>query len=133
MIQDHSRAILYKEKQVLTASPLDRVILVYDAALTGCGAGNMQKALQALSLLRNSLDWEAAPQIAPGLQAIYEYCEERVREKDFETPANILRELRETWVQVRREQQTQTTNTHAGSYARPANAPVGMGALSVAG
>jgi flagellin-specific chaperone FliS len=121
------KATLYKERQIMTASPLDLVVLAYDAALMGCAAKETWRALEALSELRKGLNWEAAPEIAPRLQAIYEFCEECVRKGDFEVTTRILRELRETWVEVRRRVNVQA----ARAPARPVVA--GMSAFSLAG
>ena len=127
MVQSYSRAAAYKERQIMTASPLDLVILTYDAAQMGCAAKDTQRSLAALSQLRSALNWKAAPEIAPRLQAIYEFCEECIRKRDFEVPHRILGELRDTWVEVRRRVNAQG----ATQAVRPA--PVGVSAFSLAG
>jgi len=131
-MSDQNKASLYRERQVLTASPLERIVIVYDVALTGCAAGDNEKALRALSLLRGALDWEAAPEIAPRLQALYEFCEECIRRGDYDTPADILRELRGAWAQASR--QMAPTSTLGAKRVSANDAPVvGVGALSLAG
>jgi len=130
--RDRAKATLYKERQILTASPLERVIIVYDVALAGCAGANKERTLRALSLLRGALDWEASPDVAPRLQALYEFCEECVRAEDYETPAKILRELRDAWAQA--QQQLAAAETSRSAQALwPTPATVGMSALSVAG
>ena len=103
MTRDGASAI-YRQQQVFTASPLERVILVYDAAISACAAGNLSRALEAVSLLRRSLDLEAAPELAGRLYALYQFCEQQLREQDFATPARILRELRSAWAEAGRRQ-----------------------------
>ena len=127
MVMVKDRATEYKERQIMTASPLDLVVLAYDAALMGCSAKETWRALEALCELRKGLNWEAAPEIAPRLQAIYEYCEECVRKGDFEVTTRILRELRETWVEVRRRVNVQAARVPA----RPVVS--GMSAFCLAG
>ena len=117
----------YKQRQVETASPAELVVLVYDAALAGCVGCDVQKALQALSVLRTALDVEAAPEIGNRLFAIYQYCEECIRERDFTTPARLLRELRGAWVEVSRRA------THEDATAGSRQHAVGMSLLSIAG
>jgi flagellin-specific chaperone FliS len=130
MKQVQGRATAYKEQQIMTASPLDLVIITYDAALMGCTTADPQRSLQALSQLRSCLNWEAAPEVAPRLQALYEYCEECIRQRDYGVPERILRELRDTWVEVRRR----TVAGRVQQAARPAApARATMGAFSVAG
>lgn len=117
----------YKQKQVETASPAELVVLVYDVALFGCVRCDVQKALQALSVLRSALDLDSAPEIGNRLYAIYQYCEECIRARDFDTPAKLLRELRGAWVEVgrrtRQEEMAAINRPHA----------TGLGALSIAG
>ena len=121
----------YKTQQILTASPLDLVILTYDAAIAGCGAKDMPRVLGACSSLRSALDFKAAPELAPRLLAIYEYCEECVRGQDFESPGWILQDLRSTWVEVRRR--LARNAVAAGPVAEAWPTSRGMVALSVAG
>lgn len=116
----------------MTASPIERVIMVYDVALTACSQEDIERALRAVSVLRQALDWEAAPELAPRLQAIYEFCEECIREKDYATAASLLRELREGWAQARASLRAEDRRSVAvGTGARLM--PAGVGALNVAG
>lgn len=99
----------YKTKQILTASPVELTILAYDVALGGCAREDVQKTLQALTVLRTGLDLEAAPDLGHRLYAIYQYCERCVRSRDFETPAKLLHELREAWLEVNRRARESAT------------------------
>ena len=101
---------------------LELVILAYDAALMGCAAKEGWRALAALSELRKGLNWDAAPEIAPRLQAIYEYCEGCVRGGQFEVPTRILRDLRDTWVEVRRRTNAQAVRVPAKPVAASVSA-----------
>lgn len=115
----------------MTASPIERVIIVYDVAIAACGVPDRERALRAVSLLRQSLDWEAAPEIAPRLQALYEYCEECIRGNDYDTPLSLLRELRDAWAEARTLMAAAARQPAAAVAARPAY--VGVSALNVAG
>ncbi|MGQ9553374.1 MAG: flagellar export chaperone FliS [Anaerolineae bacterium] len=131
MMQTYGRAAAYKERQIMTASPLDLVITTYDVALMGCATEDMQRSLAALSQLRAALNWKAAPEIAPRLQAIYEFCEECIRKRDFEVPSRILRELRDTWVEVRRRVNAEKVAESTSQSAKPVI--LGASAFSLAG
>lgn len=132
MTQDLAKTAVYREQQVMTASPIERIIIVYDVALTACASQQLERALRAVSLLRSGLDWDAAPELAPRLQAIYEYCEECLRAADFATPESILRDLRDTWAQARR-QLGATSQRPSAMDGRPGTVQLGMGALNLAG
>jgi flagellin-specific chaperone FliS len=73
---------------------------MYDAALGACGRQDLARTLEAVSLLRGSLDFSKGGEIAAQLQRLYLYCEERARQRKFTECEHILRELRKTWVQV---------------------------------
>lgn len=116
----------------MMASPIERVIMVYDAALTACAQEDMERALRAVSLLRQALNWKAAPELAPRLQAIYEFCEECIRARDYATAAPLLRELREGWAQARASlgaENRRSVEVETGARLMP----VGVGALNIAG
>jgi flagellin-specific chaperone FliS len=89
----------YRELQVLTATPLQRLLMVYDVAVMGCTQRDLKRTTEALNLLRNSLDLTQG-EPAMGLFRLYQYCGELARAGDFDTAGTILRELVQAWVQV---------------------------------
>lgn len=91
----------YRLNQINSASPLDLVLMVYDAALTGCGQRDLARTTQALALLRDSLDFGYDEEIALGLFRIYQYCADLARKGEYDDAAHLLRELRDTWAQVK--------------------------------
>ncbi len=126
-----SQAGAYKTQQIMAASPLDLVILSYDAAIAGCASGDTTRVLQASTSLRTALDFEAAPELSPRLYAIYEFCEECVRKQDFDTAAGLLQELRGAWLEVRRRMAAESAPIVVSSEVR--QAPRAAAAFSVAG
>jgi flagellar secretion chaperone FliS len=89
----------YREQQVQGASPLQAILLVYDFALGACARKDLPRALEALSTLRGALDFVQGGDIACRLQSLYLYCEEQVRQRQYDACERILRELRAAWAQ----------------------------------
>ena len=65
MTDTEGKLASYREKQILTASPLELIIITYDVALRGCRQGDSARSLEALSVLRSGLSWEQSPDLAP--------------------------------------------------------------------
>lgn len=101
----------YRMNQINSASPLDLILITYDALLTSCGQRDLERTTRALSLLRNALDFSYDANIAMGLFRLYQYCAELAREGKFDEAAHIIRELRTTWAQVKSEYETQVATT----------------------
>lgn len=86
----------YRQNSVMSADPLKLILIAYDVAISGCQRQEPEKAWRAISELINALNLDAGP-IALKLLAIYEYCGELIRKKQYDEAANILRDLRDTW------------------------------------
>jgi flagellar protein FliS len=116
-----SRATAYKEQSILTATPGQLVVMLYD----GCHrflhqaayamregdvavAGNrLSRAEAIIDELLTTLDLEQGGVIASRLQGIYVFCNKQLVEaranRDpelIETVSGLLAELRESWAQV---------------------------------
>jgi flagellin-specific chaperone FliS len=89
----------YREQQIITAGPLQRLLMVYDAAIIGCSKHDLKRTTQALNLLRSTLDFEQG-EVAVGMYRLYQYCGDLAREGRFDEAQNILRELVRAWVEV---------------------------------
>ena len=89
----------YQQSNVMSADPMKRVIMLYDRAIYGCHKKNLELTWEALKQLIKSLNMEVQP-IADNLLAIYDYCNELAREKQFDIAAMILQDIRSTWVSV---------------------------------
>ena len=118
----YARPQAYREASVMTASPEQLVVMLYDGAgrflrqAEGAmnGGGTWLQASQKLSRaeaiideLLATLDMDAG-EIAERLQAIYVFCKTRLIEARIERDAvrvdqvaRLLSELREAWSQVR--------------------------------
>ena len=114
----------YRANQINGASPLDLLLMTYDAALIGCGQHDLNRTIKALNLLRDTLDYSYDHEIALGFFRLYQYCADLVRKGEFDEVATILRELRESWAQVK-EQYNPTQNLNSASpSASPQQMPI---------
>lgn len=92
----------YRYQEVMNASPIRLIIITYDVAITACQQGDLNRTTQALSVLRNSLDFKYA-EVANRLFALYLWCADLARAGKWDEAAKILTELRESWVQAERQ------------------------------
>ena len=99
MVATTQPSLKYKELQIMTASPLQRLLMVYDVAVMGCSQRDLKRTTEALNVLRNSLDLEQG-EPAVQLLSLYQYCADLARQDKFEEAGSILRELVQAWVQV---------------------------------
>lgn len=91
----------YRQAQVMSADPLQLIIMLYDVALTGCKERNLEKVTSALSELRNSLNHDDGGQVAADLLSLYLYLADEARKGKYDEVAQILQELRDTWATAR--------------------------------
>jgi len=111
----------YKMQEVMGSSPLRLVIMAYDVAISACEAKDLGRSSQAVSLLRDSLNFDY-PEASGGLFRLYQWRLDCLPQGDWDGAARVLRELREAWVTVERQL--------AHGVARPALAvPAGANSL----
>ncbi len=128
-----SRAENYRRNEIVTSNPKRLVAMCYSAAIMNFKlakakyiekeyedkANALQKALDIVSELMASLDFERGGQIAANLNALYGYVLRRAAQADTEKDLNgfdevihILEELSEAWtVSVIRGGKTADNNT----------------------
>jgi flagellar secretion chaperone FliS len=116
-----SRAIAYKEQSILTATPGQLVVMLYDGALRFLfqaayamrdgkhldADARLTRAEAIIDELLTTLDLEQGGEIASRLQGIYVFCnrhliEARVQRDPsmVEKVSELMGELRESWAQV---------------------------------
>ena len=98
----------YRTNQINGASPLDLLIMTYDAALASCGQQDLVRFTRALGVLRDALDYSYDAEVALGFFKLYQYCGDLARKGEFDEAADLIRELHDTWVQLREQYQTPT-------------------------
>ena len=118
---DSNRANMYMRNAVMTASPAELVLMLYDGAIRFCNMAimamekkdvegahnNIRKAENIITELRGSLDrkypvWE-------DFERVYEYIYRRLVEANMQKDPEIvedalkyIREMRDTWKEVMR-------------------------------
>ncbi|MBU2492290.1 MAG: flagellar protein FliS [Bacteroidetes bacterium] len=97
-----NRANAYLVKEILDADPKKLLLKIYDFAIVNSKRGDLAKTNNALSALINALnfDTEETKKISIGLMKLYQFCQEQMRQKNFNIVVNILSDLRETWLTV---------------------------------
>jgi flagellar secretion chaperone FliS len=135
---------VYKANQVLTASPVERVVLLYRGAIRFANEqasetelGNRERSHRAsmraqeiVSALRETLDLSAGP-VAGQLDGLYAFCLDRLMDGNIRRDARPVREatlvlqgLLEAW------QQIASSRIAAADAPGPGTLPVGQAARS---
>ncbi len=99
MIQKMYRAQEYRQQEVMGASPIRLVVMAYDLAILSCEKQDFIRATKAVSLLRDSLNFDY-PDASVGLFKLYQWVLECIRHEDYSSALQTLRELREAWETV---------------------------------
>ncbi|MGB9521205.1 MAG: flagellar export chaperone FliS [Anaerolineales bacterium] len=89
----------YRTQDVLGATPLHLVVMAYDVAIVACEKGDYERATKAISLLRDALNFDYA-EAAGGLFRLYQWCLDCIRQGDYQSALQTLKELREAWATV---------------------------------
>jgi len=66
MLNLQTAAQSYRTNQINGASPLDLLIMTYDATLVACSQQDLDRTTRALGVLRDALDYSYDPEIALG-------------------------------------------------------------------
>lgn len=87
----------YHTQDVMSASPEQLIVKLYDLGINACHSRNKSKSRKVLLELISALDFEAAPEIADNLYSLYEYCLTESARGNFGIVAELLEGLREAW------------------------------------
>ncbi len=111
----------YKNSKILTASPAELTLMLYDGAIKFCNIAtdatlqkdvskahiNIVKVENIIDYLRNTLDMKYA--VAKDFERMYVYLHKRLVEANMKKDAEILKEvnehlhsIRDTWKEVMR-------------------------------
>lgn len=102
MFQQTFRSQEYRQNDVLGASPLRLVVMAYDLAIQSCERKDFTKAVRAISVLRDALNFEYQD-AALGLFRLYQWCLDCIRQGDYASAISTLSELREAWAQTEKK------------------------------
>ncbi|HEY9077884.1 MAG TPA: flagellar export chaperone FliS [Anaerolineaceae bacterium] len=89
----------YRTQDVVGATPIRLVVMAYDLAIRACEQEDFVKANQAVSALRDALDFDY-PDVSVGLFRLYQFCLDCIRSGDYHNALTTLRELRDAWATV---------------------------------
>jgi flagellin-specific chaperone FliS len=81
------------------ASPIRLVVMAYDLAIQACEQKDFARATKSISVLRDALDFDY-PDTSIGLFRLYQWCLDCLRQGDYTSPLNTLKELRDAWSTV---------------------------------
>jgi flagellar protein FliS len=116
-----SQTAAYRQQSVLTATPGQLVVMLYDGALrflhqaayamregnVPVSGNRLQRAEAIIDELLHTLDLENGGEVASRLQGIYVFCQRHLMEARIERSpemiekvSELLGELRESWAQV---------------------------------
>lgn len=93
----------YRQTQVMSADPLQLIIMTYDLAIAGCKEQNLAKVTTALTALRDALNHEFGGQISSDLLGLYIFLADEARKGNYALTEQFLQELRQTWVNAREQ------------------------------
>lgn len=93
---------VYQRAQVLGATPMQLILMLYDLVLVACGRREAQRASRAIIELIAALNFEYE-EIAVGLFRLYEYALGQIRSGSFDEAAKIIRQLKDAWETALRE------------------------------
>jgi flagellin-specific chaperone FliS len=76
------------------------LLRIYDFAIAHCKNRNLEKTNKALMTLITGLRFDdpESVEISIGLKRLYEFCQDQMRQKNYDIVERILLELRETWI-----------------------------------
>ncbi|MBN1267438.1 MAG: flagellar protein FliS [Anaerolineales bacterium] len=103
MINNPYQTTQYQEQAVMGASPLRLIIMTYDVAIRACEEKNFNKAVHAVSMLRDALNFDYG-EAAAGLYRLYQWCLDCIRSDEYQQAGETLKEIREAWVVVEQRQ-----------------------------
>lgn len=93
----------YRDQQILSASPTQLLLMVYDQAIVACETRDAHRAGRALTELIGSLNFDAG-EIATSLFRLYEYCLWEIHRGGFAPALDVLRGLKRAWDEAMRIQ-----------------------------
>jgi flagellar secretion chaperone FliS len=92
----------YLVNEILEATPQQIILKIYDFAIVNCQRQDLIKTNNALQELINALSFEGdeVKKISLGLLKLYQFCQEQMRQKNYDLVVKILSELRDTWTSI---------------------------------
>jgi len=86
----------YRAQQILSASPMQLLLIVYEQAIVGCEARDAQRAGRAITELIGALNFDLG-ELPVSLFRLYEYCLWEIRRGGYPAALQVLRGLKGAW------------------------------------
>ena len=101
-VLNRSKINPYLTNQILSSSPEQLLIKVYDFAVVNSEKKDMIKTNTAIQELIGFLrfDDETYKDLAVSLLRLYQFCQDQARKNNYDVVTKILTELRESWLQA---------------------------------
>ena len=88
----------YQQSQILGLDSVQLIIKVYDFVILNCKKGDMTEASKGMVELISALNFDYQ-KISLGLFRLYQYCMDKIKNKEFDEAIHILQGLRNAWAQ----------------------------------
>lgn len=89
----------YLVQKVLSASPEQLILYIYDAAIVACARKDRVKAAQAMQELINALNFEER-KVATTFYNMYQYILKLIHQQDYDDAKSMIKEIRDTWAKA---------------------------------
>lgn len=89
----------YLSQKIMTASPEQLVLYIYDASISACGRKDRVRAAEAIQELINSLNF-SEKKVAGTFFQMYQHILSLIHKKEFDDAQSLLREIRNTWAEA---------------------------------
>lgn len=96
---DRERLNPYLVQKILSASPEQLILYIYEAAITACARKNQPKAAEAIQQLINALNFKERT-VANTFYQMYQNILELIHNKKFDAAKRLLTEIRNTWAKA---------------------------------
>lgn len=97
--KNNKKANPYLAQKIMTASPEQLILYIYDASISACGRKDRRKAAEAIQELVNSLNFKEK-KVAGTFYNMYQYILNLIHNQNFEEAQVLLREIRNTWAEA---------------------------------
>ena len=105
----------YRQQDVMGASPVKLIIMVYDLAIRACEQKDFIRATKAVSVLRDALNFDF-PDVSVGLFRVYQWCLDCIRKDDYDSALKSLKELRSAWYSSEKSLGNRRSNPNSSDY-----------------
>lgn len=86
----------YHDSQVLGASPMQLILMIYEIGIAACARRDVDRARRAVCELIATLNFDY-DEIAVPLFRLYEYCLNQIATGSCEEASKTLRQLKQAW------------------------------------